>query len=221
MRKLLLAAVLAAFPSAVHAQATGLVGYLEGSVSLLLIPNVESEPYAIDTGSGIFDGTVDLDFGNNFMYGVEAGASTGLWRFGVSYDRAELELDSGTAVGTLNGSPFQATVSNDAIGAYGVAANNIFQLIQGNVYYNLPLLGTDIRPYIGLGAGAAIIEHADSELVISATAGMRFALGPFAYMGAKYRYSIVTGPTYDSGVPLEKFGFHTFSVLLGLYFGGP
>ena len=57
-------------------------------------------------------------------------------------------------------------------------------------------------------------------MVISATVGARFALGPSWYAGAKYRFSVVTGPTYDSGVQFNNFSFHTISVLIGVYLGG-
>jgi hypothetical protein len=93
------------------------------------------------------------------------------------------------------------------------------QLFQAHVFYNLPLLGA-IRPYVGLGAGMAAIEHADSELAVSATLGARFALGEAAYVGAKYRFTYVAGPTADSGLRFQNFGMHTVSVLIGFYIGG-
>ena len=53
MRKLLLAALLAAIPSIASAQ----VGYVEGSIGFVLVPDVETDDYSIFTPQGeLFEG---------------------------------------------------------------------------------------------------------------------------------------------------------------------
>jgi opacity protein-like surface antigen len=219
MRRLLFAAMLAAVPSVAWAQDVG-VAYVEGSVGLLLIPNVETEPFTIDTGFGIFEGDVELDYGEDFTFGFEGGYSTGVWRFALSYDYSNAELDSATVSGTLDGDPFEENVTHNDLNDFGISADNTLQLFQAHAFYNLPLLGPAIRPYVGVGAGMAAIEHADSELAFSATVGARFALSEAAYLGAKYRFTFIAGPTDDGGTRFENFALHTFSVLIGFYIGG-
>lgn len=221
MRSLFAAAVIAAVPSLCLAQEPNdqFVWYGEALLGASFVQDVQTHHYTVDTGDGIFSGRVKGSYDPTLSAGAELGVSTGPWRFGISWDYASAKLGKATAVGTLDGVPFEQSVNRTDLASFGVSADTQVQIVAGNVYYNLPLLGP-IRPYVGLGAGAAIIDKAkDTVLAGLATVGARFALNDRVYLGVRYRFNYVSGITDNFGVQYDPIMFHTVSVLIGVYLG--
>ena len=75
-----------------------------------------------------------------------------------------------------------------------------------------------LQPYIGVGAGWAFIEEADSSFALSGTLGARFPITDNAYLGARYRLQWISGPTTDDGVDLDSFLNHGVSAMIGVTF---
>ena len=216
MRRVLLAAVLAVVPSVASAQ-----GFLEGAIGLTLIPDIETEDYSIDTIYGPFEGRGELNFEQEFSGGAEAGFAMGQFRFGASWDFASAQLDTARVQGTLDGVPFFIEGTDDEIAdTLGISFDENVHIFAANAYYNIGAPEASVRPYIGIGLGAAKFENADTELAVNLTAGARFALGPSAYLGGRYRFTWIQGPEDDLGISYEGITMHTFSLLLGFYFGG-
>lgn len=222
MTRLFLAtALLAALPTIVHAQ-TPLAGYVEGAIGISLISDVKTENYVIDVpGYGTFSGHAEADYNTEFTGGVEIGLTTGRWRFGASWDFTSAQLDKARVRGELDGVPVNEEITDDELAAdYGISLDNNAHVFAGNVYYNFGPVDASFRPFIGAGLGAAAFEKASTEFAVTATLGARFTLGPRSYVGARYRLTHIGGPQDDLGVNYDPITFHTFSLLLGFYFGG-
>ena len=219
MRKLLLAALLAAVPTVASAQ----VGYVEGAIGQTLIPDVETKNYTLyDPSLGTFIGHGELDFGSEFSGGAEIGFARERFRFGLSWDYATAEIDTVRLVGTLDGSPYSEEMSGAELeDVTGISFDENVHILGANAYYNFGAPEAMWRPYIGAGAGLAMFQNADSEFALQLTAGVRFALGTNAYLGGRYRFAWIKGPEDDIGIAYEDINLHTFSVVLGFYFGGP
>jgi len=218
MRALLLAAVLAAFPTIASAQ----TGYLEGSIGLALIPDVETDDYSIDTVEGLFQGHGELNYETEFTGGVEAGLAFGQFRVGIGWDVVSAQLDTGRIVGTLDGSPFLVEGTDDEIADFlGLSFDENVHIFSLNGYYNFGVPEASFRPFIGIGVGGASFQDADTELAMSATLGARFAITENIYTGARYRFTWVQGPEDDLGISYNSITLHTVSLILGFYFGGP
>ena len=95
MRKLLLAAFLAALPIiAFPSKASAQTGYIEGSVGFLVTNSVETDEFSALTSAGLFEGTIDFDYDAQWAAGLEGGFQTGPWRFGVAWDYISSEVES-------------------------------------------------------------------------------------------------------------------------------
>lgn len=217
MRRLILAAALAVAPSIAHAQ----IGYLEGSIGIAMIPDVETEDYAVDTDVGFFEGRGELNYETEFSGGVEAGLTTGAFRFGAFWEMMSAQLDTGRIVGTLDGSPINLEGTDDEIADYlGLSFDENVHIFGVNGYYNFGPPAATVQPFVGVGIGGATFQDADTELAVNATLGARFALGERAYLGARYRFTWINGPEDDLGIAYKSIHVHTLSLILGFYFGG-
>jgi hypothetical protein len=221
MRKLLLAALLAAFPSIAYAQ----TGYIEGVVGVGLYPDIQTKDYTFITPQGeFFQGNAESAIDASWAFGAEAGFQTGPWRFGVSWDFLDAETDTARLEGTLDGVPFSFEASDQDLEDFGLDANHDTNIFAGNAYYvfnayNVGLIGMGVQPYIGIGAGVATFKDAGSEFAFLATLGATVPLGRQAYIGGRYRLGVISGPTTDSGIEIDGFATHTFSVVIGFRFG--
>jgi hypothetical protein len=218
MKKWLLAAFFAVLPSIAFAQN----GYIEGSVGLVLFPDIQSDNYTITTSGGLFQGNAETDYGGNWGLGLEGGYQTGPWRFGLSWDWIRAEVDHARVEGTLNGSPFSSELTDQQLENFGIGANNDVNIFALNAYYtfnSFTLLQTGFQPYLGLGAGLATINNASSEFAFLVTAGADVLLGQGFYLGGRYRLGIISGPTTDRDIHLGGFTTHIFSLVLGYRFG--
>jgi hypothetical protein len=221
MRKLLLAAVLAAIPSIASAQ-----GYIEGSVGLVLFPDVETDDYSIVLPGGeLFNGNAEVEYSGQWGFGAEAGFQRGPWRFGVSWDFIPAEVDTARLEGTLDGVPFSSEASDDTLEDFGLGANNDMSIFAGNAYYHfgaydVGVINMGVQPYIGAGAGLATLEGLSSEFAFLFTLGANMPLGPSSYLGGRYRLTLVSGAQADNGIEFGGFTTHLFSLVLGFRFGG-
>jgi hypothetical protein len=214
-----LALGLALAPTAGFAQT---IGYVEGSVGTALIAQVSTSTYSFTDSSGnVYSGNGVLNYGPSITAGAEAGIAgldSGNIRLGISYDFIRTSLHSAGISGTFNGTPVGTiTVTNALIRSAGFDFDTTVHAISANAYYNLPLIGEVIRPYVGLGAGAAILEHADTNLTITGTLGFRYAISDAAYIGMKYKFFYIDGPTEDFGVRFDPVFANTISAVIGFY----
>jgi len=235
MRKLLLAALLAVIPSiAFPSLAWAQTGYVEGSVGFSLLSGnlqTENDFSFITAGGGLFVGTAEGDYDSNLAFGAEAGFQTGPWRFGASWDFVDAELETLTLQGTLDGVPFTGDVSgHDEIEAAGLQTESDVNIFAGNAYYmfgsyNLGMANWSVQPYLDLGAGAATFEDFGTAFAFLVTAGATVPIFGNGYIGARYRLAVISGPEGDeddpftSGIKLDTFTTHTFSLTIGFKFG--
>jgi len=219
MKKLLLAAAVAALPSIAHAQNA----YVEGAIGLSLLPDIQTDNYTFTTPSGVFAGNAETDYGADWAFGLEGGYQTGPWRFGVSWDIIHSEVNHARLEGTLNGAPFSAEVSDQQLADFGIGANNDINIFAANAYYvfnsfNLANLGFGIQPYIGIGLGAATINNASTEFDFLLTLGADVPLGQNFYLGGRYRVNFISGPTTDTNIKFGSITAHIISIVIGYRF---
>ena len=107
MRKLLLAALLAAIPSIMFSSTVSAQGYIEGAIGFGLFPDIETSGYSYDTGpvvtpyAGLFEGNAEVQIDSSWAFGAEVGWRYGSWRFGASWDFIDAEADVARLEGTL------------------------------------------------------------------------------------------------------------------------
>jgi hypothetical protein len=134
-------------------------------------------------------------------------------------------VDTARLEGTLDGVPFTFDASDEDLEDFGIGANNDLNIFAVHGYYDfgsydLGGVSGGVRPYLGLGIGAATVENMSTEFALLVTAGANFAIGPQAYLGARYRFGWISGPEDDNfGIQWSDFTTHTFSIVLGYRFG--
>jgi opacity protein-like surface antigen len=193
--------------------------YAEIGVGLDIVPDVSTQTYSITSGTNTATGKVNLNYDTGFAAGAELGyAGLGIpqLRFGIGYDYLEGTFRSGQVVGTVNGTSGSFSFTRADVASLGASLDNDVNLVSGNVYYSLPMVGP-IRPYIGAGAGVAFVANAGSNFAASATAGFRMALTDNSYFGVRYRYYWVNSPTDDAGIHYEDVTAHSVMAILGMY----
>jgi len=79
------------------------------------------------------------------------------WAWVMTISRAPFA--SGHLVGTVNRrARFRCRLNRADVTSLGGSLDNDVNLVTGNIYYSLPMVGP-IRPYFGGGAGAAFIAN--------------------------------------------------------------
>ena len=219
MRGLSLALAILLVPMGASAEP---VAYFERSVGAAFLPNVNTQTYTFVLPPDTISGHAELNYGTQLVAGAEigyGGFAHGDLRWSIiSYDYLHATLDSARLVGTINGVPSSITLSNGVLNGAGFDFDNSVHLLTTDVYYNFPDIGGVVRPYLGVGAGAAFIEHADAELALAATAGLRYGFAHNrAYIGVRYRYYRIAGPTDDLGIKYDPIQAHTVSAVIGFY----
>lgn len=154
--------------------------------------------------------------------GITGGFEAGLRGVGnkrvsasISYDYLQLNLDSITARGTVNGAPASDTASLEALGLSGADFNNEANLVLGNLRYDFVGPRERFQPFIGVGGGVAIIEESSSAAALAATAGVRIPLGLGFYAGARYRFVKAFGYEDQIGIEYDSVNAHLLSFMLG------
>jgi opacity protein-like surface antigen len=219
--KRILAAALLCLPCAAHAQndANLPANYAEISLGASFLSTVNTDTYSLTYGATSATGKVKLGYDTSLIAGAELGvAGVGMpeIRLGVGYEYMPIRLSSATVVGTVNGVSNSVTFSRADVSGAGLSFDDDVHLVTGNVYYSLPLVGP-VRPYVGLGVGAAMIQHADTQLAITGTLGVRAALSEQAYVGLRYRFYRIQGPTDSLGISYSPIMNQSVMALLGFY----
>jgi opacity protein-like surface antigen len=221
MKRILFAALLLGTSIPAFAQEPDMspTPYAEIGVGLDIVPDVSTQTYTFTSGANTGTGKINLNYDTGFAAAAELGyAGLGIpqLRLGIGYDYLEGTFRSGQIVGTVNGAPGSLSFTRNNIASLGSSLDNDINLVSGNLYYSLPMVGP-IRPYIGGGAGVAFITNAGSNFAASATAGFRMAITDEAYFGVRYRYYWVNSPTDDGGIHYEDVTAHSVMAILGMY----
>lgn len=192
--------------------------YAEVGVGVSIIPAVSTKTYTLTDGVNVATGKVTLNYDTALTAGAEiglAGVGVPQLRLGIGYDFVQARFSSGDLVGTLNGSPGSLHFTRSDVASFGITLDNDVHLISGNISYDLANWGA-ITPYVGVGAGAAIIQHADTQLALTATAGLRAAIDDDSYVSLRYRFYHISGPTDDFGIQYDAITNHSIMVLFGM-----
>jgi len=243
MRKLLLAALLAAIPSIAFPSMASAQGYIEGAIGFGLFPDIETDGYSRDItgpvvnplayGPGLFEGNAEVQIDSSWAFGAEAGWRWGAWRFGASWDLIGAETDVARLEGTLNGVPFSFEATDEQLEDFGLSSNYDVNIFAANGYYTfnrasvLGAINMNFEPYIGLGIGAATFSNMDTQFAFLVTLGANVPLGSNAYIGGRYRATFISGPgrsftdtiNVERGIQFNSITTHTFSLILGYHFG--
>ena len=211
---------LLAVPATAYAQINSESTYVEAGVGATLLQDVQTKTY-----TGVVNGMSDsikasLSYNPGLTASVEAGYSGfggGNLRAGISYDYLNITLRRARVVGVIGGTLIDESATGSELKAFGLNFDNSAHVLGGNVYFNLPLIGDNIVPYIGAGGGVAIIQNANAVPAASATAGLRFAIGPSVYFGLRYRLHYMEGPKDSIGIQYEPVVSHTISAVIGAY----
>ena len=201
--------------NAVSAQASR--GYLEGSLGAAFISDVDANVDFPDLSA-----TVSGDYGTELLFGLEAGVS-GLGsannlRLGLSWDNVKAELDSVRVSGVGLGGPFSFSGNCPDPDGYCSAADETVNVVAANAYLDFAVDNQmGIQPFIGVGAGLAFFNDADSQFAASGTVGARIPFGTNAYVGGKYRFQWIDG-TSDGFASYDSITVHGLSALIGVNF---
>ena len=220
MKRALVVGLFSLLPTFAYAQDGGspYTLYTELAVGASFIPTVSTKVYTVSDGIDTASGKIDLNYDTALTAGVEFGlARVGVpeLRIGVAYEFVQARFDNGEVVGTLNGVPGSLSFNRSDVASFGIDLDNDVHLVTGNIYYDLPNWGA-LTPYLGGGIGAAFIEHANAELALTATAGVRAWISDYAYLGLRYRYYYISGPTDDFGIQYNGISNHSIMVLFGM-----
>lgn len=221
MKGVIVTAMLLAVPTLSYAQDEGTlpVSFAEVSAGASFIPIIRTKTYTIAGDFGTATGHINLNYDTGLTAGAEVGILGGLFPkvgFSLSYDYLQARFDHGQIVGTLNGDPGSLAFNRSDVASFGLNLDNDIHLVAGNVFFT-PWDQGVIHPYVGAGLGAAIISHADTQLAVTATAGVRADISDDVYVGVRYRYYYVTGPTDDLGIRYEGISNHSVMAILGIY----
>jgi hypothetical protein len=217
IRKICLVAAFCALPTLASAQGMG--GYIEGNIGAAFISNVDAK--VDDTPPG----TASIDVGTELLFGAEVGVgglgNANNLRFGLGWDHLKVTPNSVTLSGfgdpteKFTCSELASFTGGDATCSdFGTNAN----IVALNAYLDFPTGNNmGIVPFIGVGAGWAFLEDADSQFAASGSAGVRIPLGMNAYVGARYRFQYITGPSEDLA-DFDAITSHGVSAILGMNF---
>lgn len=221
MKGATVAAILIAIPTTAYAQDQGTlpVSFAEVSLGASFVPTIRTKTYTITNGIDTATGHIDLNYGTALTAGAEVGILGGLFPkvgFSLSYDYIQARFDHGLIVGTLNGVPGSIAFNRNDVSSFGLSLDNDVHVVAANIFFS-PWESGAIHPYLGVGAGAAIISRADSEFALTATAGVRADISDDVYVGVRYRYHYITGPTDDFGIRYDGINNHSVMAILGVY----
>ncbi len=210
LKKLLVAASFVLLPSIASAQ-----GYIEGNVGAAFIGNIDAQ---------LPGGTITGDYGTELLFGAEAGVA-GLGnasniRLGVSWDHAKADLDSLSVSGGGASLSADCDLIQSEVGFdFCSEADESIHVIAANAYIDLAVGNSmGIQPYIGVGAGYAFFDSVDGQLALSGTAGARVPIGMNAYIGGRYRFQWISGPSGDFGEEYDSINMHGVSAIIGFNF---
>ncbi len=216
IRKVIALVALCLAPSVVSAQTMG--GYVEGNIGAAFISDADAHINISDLSA-----TATGDYGTELLFGLEAGisglANADNLRLGLSWDRVSADLNSLNVSGSDFVGPFTFNGNCPDPRGFCSAYDKAVNIVAANAYFDLPLGNTmGVQPFIGVGAGMAFFEDTDSELALSGTLGARIPLGENVYLGGRYRFQWIAGPTDDLGLKFDPIKTHGLSAIVGVNF---
>lgn len=216
-------------PLSVHAEEANLpAAYVEGSVGGSFIPTVQTNTITLTDGINTAIGHANLSYSNALTEGAEIGVA-GVFipeiRLGVSWEHLELRFDNGSVAGTVNGTPGSLSFTRADLTSVGFSSGALdtrANVVTANVYYSLPLIDFgqpwQMRPYLGVGLGETGLANAGNNFTVTGTAGIRASVSETAYVGVRYRYYHVSGPTDKIlDVPFNAVTNHSIMAVFGFY----
>lgn len=222
MKKILLVSALLA--ASASASAADLKPYIEGQVGWGSVGDVATKTYTGTVGGVAYNGQVNLDYDSNLAWGGEVGLANvadSNFRVGLSFTKMSLDIGSVTASGTLTYSStnYTGTTGNlkQTFANRGISFDSDMKIYMVNAYYDIPT-GSQLTPFVGAGIGIASLDHAGSELALSATAGLKYNIEKNLYLGAKATYYRVNGPKDSLGLEYEDVDAYTVKALVGYQF---
>ena len=204
------------------------INYIEVGLGFLIPSDVSTEPYSGTSPSG------DITYNNlranieydhpiawSFEYGRYFNKDLNL-RAGLNYtlSKAKLKRIYGTGSYTYNGITYNISDSLDRSEANNAESfDNNFKILSANLYKDFNQLNLNFTPFIGLGIGLADIEDTkDKEMVSSLIVGFNYDLYDATYIGGKFLYNTVSGPTNNDGLKYEDIDFQTWLIQIGRRF---
>jgi len=217
IRKVCLVAAFCALPTLASAQGMG--GYIEGNIGAAFVSNLDAN--VDETPPGV----ATLDIGTELLFGAEIGVrglgNANNLRLGLGWDHMNAGLDSVTLSGF--GNPTETfTCAELAIETGGDPTCSDLEtkinIVALNAYLDFPMGNNmGIVPFIGVGAGWAFLQDTDSQFAASGSAGVRVPLGMNAYVGGRYRFQYISGPSDDLG-EFDAITSHGLSAIVGVNF---
>lgn len=196
-------------------------GYLQGQLGY---SKMNSSTFSGSESDAYGSASGNLDFGNEFLYGLEVGITNfekhNVLRIGVSWlslggdlDAAHVEVTGGDLIdaGSYSLTPAEA---DDAGMDYGFDMN----LYSVNFYYDFPVESA-FRPYFGLGIGIADIDKAaDQETANRVIVGGNYSLDDKLQLGIKYDYIKMKKISGNDGGSFNHGKVHAVSATLNYKF---
>jgi opacity protein-like surface antigen len=213
------------FSTTAMAQDVQLKPYVEGQISHVMIDDNDG---SISASAGGFNAAATgvFQYDDATAFGVEVGlASIGGagFRAGLSYTTfdAELEAVDGSAAVSFNGTVLLAAagrVTADQLRAAGADIGEEVKVFSVNTYYDFDL-GSNFKPYLGLGVGMADIENMkDNELALSGYAGVNYAVTENLYAGLRASIHHVEESEDELGIKYDDFRTYAVGAVIGYKF---
>jgi opacity protein-like surface antigen len=219
MKKTILAAVVLAASGSVSANGV----YVEGGLGYY-DADVSTKSYSGSSGGITWTNLkADFDYDNDVALGLELGMSvTDNVRVGLSYAKTSFDLESATVSGsatdgttTISGS---APVTRDDVSSLGLSWDNDVDLLMVNAYYDFGQMN-GLTPFLGVGIGQADIQNAkDDETALSISLGAKYDINPNTYVGGKFVYYKIDGPTDTLDIVYEDIDVTSLQLLVGYKF---
>jgi opacity protein-like surface antigen len=214
---------LLAFSNAAHAD---MKPYIEGQINYVNPDDVSTNTYSGSVSGITYTNTkIDFDFDSDTTMGFELGLSKiadSNFRLGFSYTKPSLDLDTSTLSGTITDGVTTVTgavgITSADYASVGLSFDNDVKVYMANVYYDFDAT-ENFKPFIGVGLGMSDIDNAeDKELTYSGMLGAKYYFSEQAYLGGKFTYSTIDGPTDKLGLKYEDIDFYTSTLSLGFEF---
>ena len=202
--------------------------YVEIGLGLVIISDPSTEPLTGTSPNG------DITYNNlrlnlesenatawSFEYGRHIDRNFGL-RTGVNYSsfKGKIKRIYGTGSYTYNGTTYNVSNSLNRSEVPNAASyDTSINILSANLYKDFDQADSNFTPYIGLGLGQADINNTSGkENVSSLTVGFNYDIYDSTYIGGKFLYNKVSGPTNNDGLKYEDINLKTWSLQIGRRF---
>ena len=202
--------------------------YAEIGLGLVIISDPSTEPLTGTSPNG------DITYNNlrlnlesenatawSLEYGRHIDRSFGL-RAGVNYSsfKGKLKRLYGTGSYTYNGTTYNVSNSYNRSEVTNAASfDTSIKILSANLYKDFDQADSNFTPYIGLGLGRADLNNTSGKENVSIlTVGFKYDIYDSTYIGGKFLYNTVSGPTNNDGLKYEDIDFQTWLIQIGRRF---